>query len=225
MIDNLPLWIKLLFIFTTTLTIVFYYLSNKSKKSTFVIVLWSILQCILAYNGFYENDKSVPPRFALVLVPPLLLIIYSLLPKQRERILANRDSRISTFLHSVRLPVEIVLHQLFIYALVPKIMSFEGWNFDILAGITAPIIGYFFLKSKLSKRGLLFWNYLALVFVLFIMTIGILSADLPFQQLSIDQPSIGLNYFPFILLPAVVVPVVVWTHITDIFKLHAEIKS
>jgi len=224
MIDNIAPWINILFIATSVLTIVFFYFSNaQAHKLCLALIVWSLLQSILAYRGFYENDSSIPPRFLFALLPPTLVIIYSLLSKQRNRIIENRDTKMSTFSHVVRIPVEIVLHQLFIISMIPQIMSFEGWNFDIVAGITAPLIAFLYIKNKLGKRGLLIWNYIALVLVSFILIIGVLSAELPIQQLAFDQPNRALNYFSFILLPTLIVPIVVWTHITDIIKLHREL--
>lgn len=220
MITTIPNWINLLFIVTWMLTLVlFHYANGKPNKLTLLIIGWSLLQSFLAYVGFYEDTQSIPPRFGLVLIPTILLIIYGLLPKQQKWIEKHRNTKISTFLHIVRLPVEIVLWQLFIFQMVPELMTFEGRNFDILAGITAPIVGFGFLKNWIGKKALLIWNVLGLILVLFILFNGILSAELPFQQFGFDQPNRAIIYFPFILLPAVIVPIVIWTHLSDIIKL------
>jgi len=226
MIENLPNWISLLFVLTTLATIVFFHFSNgKPKILTSLIIIWSILQAILAYSGFYQNAQAMPPRFGLILIPTTLIIIYSLLPKQRRNILKRRNIKVSTFLHVIRLPVEIVLLQLFIHKMVPELMTFEGRNFDIIMGITAPIIGFLYVKQWIGKKGLLVWNILGLCLILFILFNGLLSAELPFQQFGFEQPNKALSYFPFVLLPATVVPIVLWTHLTDIAKLTKEIRN
>jgi len=223
MIENLPNWISFLFVATWIFTLVFFYFSNgRPIKLTLLVIVWSVIQSVLAYTGFYQETQGMPPRFALVLIPSVLFILYGLLPKQQKWINSHRDTKISTFLHVVRLPVEIVLLQLFVHQMVPELMTFEGRNFDILAGITAPIAGFLLLKNKIGKGGLLIWNILALGLVLFIFINGILSAELPFQQFGFDQPNRAITYFPFILLPAVIVPVVIWTHLSDILKLWRE---
>jgi len=147
------------------------------------------------------------------------------LPKQQKWIFEKRNTKISTFLHVVRLPVELVLYALFIHKMVPELMTFEGRNYDILMGITAPIMGWLLLKNIVTKYILLLWNMIGLVLVLFILVNGILSAELPFQQFGFDQPNRGIMYFPFILLPATVVPIVIWTHLSDSIKLIKEIKT
>ena len=226
MIENLPNWIDLTFIITCILTIGLFHFSNgKPKKLTLLIIVWSILQSILAYIGFYHISDSIPPRFGLVLIPATFLIIYGLLPKQQKWFFEKRETKISTFLHTVRLPVEIVLFGLYTHQMIPKLMTFEGRNYDILMGITAPIIGLLFMKQIISKKALIVWNVGGLILVLFILFNGILSSELPFQQFGFEQPNRGINYFPFVLLPATIVPIVIWTHISDIIKLRKEIKT
>ncbi|WP_233632635.1 hypothetical protein [Parapedobacter sp. ISTM3] len=53
-----------------------------------------------------------------------------------------------TMINVVRIPVEVVLCWLFINGAVPEMMTFEGRNFDIIAGITAPLIAYFGVVKK-----------------------------------------------------------------------------
>ena len=81
------------------------------------------------------------------------------------------------------------------------------------------------MVQKASKKTLLVWNIIGLILVLFILFNGILSSELPFQQFGFEQPNRGINYFPFILLPATIVPIVIWTHLSDIIKLKKEIKT
>lgn len=226
MIEHLPNWINILFIATTLVTIIFFYFANnKPNRLMLVFLLWVVLHSVLALNGFYQDTLATPPRFTLVIIPSTLIIVYGLLPKQRTWILKNRNTRISTFLHTIRIPMEFVLLYLFIYKMIPELMTFEGRNFDIAAGISAVVVGCLHITNKISKRWLLVWNVFGLILILFILVNGILSAELPFQQFGFDQPNRALNYFPFILLPAIVVPIVIYTHLSDIIKLRAEINN
>lgn len=223
MIENLPNWINWLFLLIAGLTIYIFHIANgKSYKLTITIVVWSLVHSILAYNGFYQQTQSLPPRFLLVLVPVLGSIIYGLTEKQRTKILQNRQLKVSTFLHTIRFPVEIILYYLFTYEMLPELMTFEGRNFDILAGISAPIIGVLWLKGVLSRNTLIIWNVVCLFLILFVYINGILSSELPIQIFGFEQPTRAINYFPFIVLPATVVPIVIYTHITDIIKLLTE---
>lgn len=210
MIEHLPLWIDALFLMTCLLTIVLFHYSNGQPKGlTWFIVLWSVLHSILAYLGFYQNTVVMPPRFALILIPSTAIIIYGLLPKQQSWMIKHRNTRISTLLHSVRLPVELVLFGLFTYKMVPELMTFEGRNFDILMGISAPFVYWMMMKKRTNRKFLLIWNVIGFCLVLFILVNGILSSELPFQQFGFEQPNRAISYFPYVLLPATIVPIVI----------------
>jgi cytochrome c biogenesis factor len=102
-------------------------------------------------------------------------------------------------------------------------MTFEGRNFDILSGISAPFIAYFgFNKRTLSRKTLLVWNVVCLALVLQVVVTGILSAPSAIQQFSFDQPNYAILIFPFVWLPGIVVPIVIFGHLTSIKRLANE---
>ncbi len=220
MIENLPSWIDIVFIGTVIITILFFHFSNgKPRYLTRFIIVWSLIQSGLAYTNYYQVLGTTVPRFACVLVSVIFLFIYALLPKQIDWAVKNRNSNLSTFLHTIRIPVEIVLFYLFVDKMIPELMTFEGRNFDILVGLSAPIIGLLSITNKISPKGLLIWNIIGLFFVGFILVNGLLSAELPIQQFGFEQPNRAITFFPYVLLPAVVVPIVMYTHMIDIIKL------
>lgn len=220
MIENLPNWINWTFLLSVIFTVgLFHFANGKPKNLTLIIITWSIFQSILAMTGFYKNTDLIPPRFLLVILPAFSFLLYGLSSRPLNWILRNRKTELSTFLHTVRIPIEIVLFYLFTYKMVPELMTFEGRNYDIIAGITAPIIGILWMKKTIGRPAMIVWNILALCLVLFILFNGILSSELPIQMFGFDQPNKAVNYFPFILLPATVVPIVIYTHITDLIKL------
>lgn len=109
---------------------------------------------------------------------------------------------------------------------VPELMTFEGGNYDILSGLTAPILAYVvFGKQHVSPRWLLVWNILALGLVINIVVHAVLSAPLPFQQLAFDQPNVGILKLPYIWLPGFIVPVVLFSHGVAIFQLLKSTQS
>ena len=124
--------------------------------------------------------SSTFPRFILVLLPAFLFTGYVFLPQNITWMLSKRDVRLSTFLHTVQLPIEIILFKLYLNKMTPQLMTFEGRNFDIVIGITAPIVGYLYLKKRISKIKLIAWNVIGIFFICFILINGILSSELPF---------------------------------------------
>lgn len=217
-LDNLPIYISLIFGLTTLLTIyLFYRATNNSRVSLLVVVAWFLFQAVVGLSGFYTTTDTLPPRFLLQAAPPLLLISGLFLTQRGKQYVDSLDTRLLTILHTVRIPVEIVLFLLFIYKAVPEIMTFEGRNFDILAGLTAPLIFYFgYVKDWIDRSGILIWNFVCLGLLINIIIIGVLSSPFPFQQFGFDQPNIALVNFPFVWLASTIVPIVMFSHLATI---------
>lgn len=208
---------------TVVATVILFYLANgKPTKLIGLILIWTVLQSFLAYTGFYYDNLRFPPPVTLIIAPTLALIIYGLTGDRRKWFIKNRNIKISTLLHSVRIPVELILFFIYKDALVPQLMTFEGRNYDILAGITALIMYLLLRKGKANKRIMLLWNAVSLALVTFILINASLSIESPFQLFAFDQPNRAVTMFPYILLPSVIVAIVIYTHISDIMYLCSK---
>ncbi|ABG59534.1 hypothetical protein [Cytophaga hutchinsonii] len=219
--ENLPSYICIAFVLTTLLTIFFFYeAAGRSKTTLIVLLAWITLQALISTTGFYTVTDSLPPRFLLLVIPPLLTILVLFNTSQGKDFIDRLDVKVLTLLHVVRIPVEIVLFCLFLYKQVPELMTFEGRNLDILSGISAPFIYYYgYVKQKLSQTVLLAWNIICMGLLLNIVVYAVLSTPVPFQQFAFDQPNVAVLYFPFVWLPCCVVPLVLLSHLVSIRKL------
>jgi hypothetical protein len=218
---NLPFYLPILFGITVILALgMFYRASQYSNSFLGIALIWISFQSLLAWSGFYLNTTSFPPRFPFLVVPPVLLIAVLFLTRSGRQFLDQLDLPSLTLFHIVRVPVELVLYGLFMAQYVPHLMTFEGRNFDILSGLTAPLVYYFgFVQKKARTSLLLIWNLVCLALLLNIVVNAVLSAPTPLQQFAFDQPNVGILYFPFMLLPSFVVPSVLLAHLTAIRSL------
>ena len=184
------------------------------------MLVWLVVQGIIAATGFYTNNTGLPPRMIAMLLPPLLCILVLFASRKGRMFIDQLDMIWLNSIHIVRIPVELTLLFLFLEGLVPKLMTFEGINFDIFSGITAPVIVYFgYRKKQLSKPVLIAWNLICLGLLFNIAYHGILSVPTPFQRFGFEQPNIGLTYFPYVFLPGFIVPVVLFAHLVAIRQL------
>ncbi|MBI3233057.1 MAG: hypothetical protein HYZ42_03285 [Bacteroidetes bacterium] len=219
--ETIPLYISLLFVATTLATIwLFYKATNQSKTTLAILTAWIVIQGLIGYTGFYTYTQSIPPRFLLLVMPPMLFIIALFSTKKGRQYIDQLDPSKLTILHTVRIPVELVLFGLYIYKMIPELMTFEGRNFDILSGISAPIIYYFgYHKKTLSNKIMVLWNLVCLALLVNIIASAVLSAETPLQQLAFDQPNKAVFYFPYLWLPCSIVPVVLFSHLVCLRKL------
>ena len=225
--NHLPFYVPAVFVLTTFLTVyLFYRASNKNVTLLVIIGVWIIFQSLIAATGFFAVVNIVPPRLMILIALPLIGIAALFFTRRGKRFIDSFDIKALTILHTIRIAIEVVLFWLFINKTMPQLMTFEGRNFDLLSGISAPLVYYFgFVKRNLAAKQMLAWNFTCFAILLFTVINAILSAPTPFQKFGFDQPGIAVLYFPFVWLPGVVVPLVILSHLITIRTLRKEVRE
>lgn len=209
------------FVITTFLSLIGLGLAiSKPRKPLLIFSLWAIATGLLSYFEFYLNTSAFPPRILTVLIPSSLIVIYVYKAVSPQ----NLNLGWLLAIHLIRIPVELILHELYVQGEIPQIMTYEGWNFDILSGISVVTILILRQTKSLKPQWLYFWNWAALLLLITIVVIAILSSPIPFQQLAFEQPNTAVLRFPFTWLPAIVVPVVFLSHLL-IFKYIRQLRK
>ena len=212
--NSTPLGISLLFL--VTVPAAFFALRRAARNSLAVTTLaavWIALQSAISLSGVYRVTNTLPPRLFLgAIFPPLLTILLLCVTPAGRAFLRSLDLKWCVLIHTVRILVELTLFALFRAGEVPRLLTFEGGNLDILIGLSAPVIWWAFTRGKLGRRGLLLWNTVALLSVANAVVRALLSAPFRFQRFAFDQPTVAILHFPFVLLPAFVVPAVLLCH-------------
>lgn len=219
--NNLPFYVYAVFVATLLAAIFLYYkATNGSRRFLYMVLGWSVIQTFISVTGFYKVTTSMPPRFMLLVLPPLVAIVICFCTKPGRAFIDSLRPDWLALYSIIRLPVEFTLLWLSVHKAVPELMTFEGRNFDILSGITAPLVYYFgYVKRTLGRGVLLLWNFACLGLLINIVTNALLAAPGPQQMQAFDQPNVAILYAPFTLLPAVLVPLVLFSHSVNIRKL------
>jgi hypothetical protein len=225
--ENLPLYITIIFDFITLVTVLlFFKATNYSRPVIFLLVLGLVLQGLISLTGFYTVSNTIPPRFILLVLPPLVVIATLFFTLKGRMFIDSLDIKTLTLLHTIRIAVEIILFLVFLQKGIPGIMTFEGRNFDIISGLTAPVIYYFgFIKKQLNEKIIAAWNIVCLVLLINIVITAILSAPFAFQKLAFEQPNVAILYFPFVWLPCCIVPIVLFSHLVAIRRFITNRKN
>jgi hypothetical protein len=224
--ENLPQNISILFIATLFLTIFLFAKATPSRFITAAFLLgWTVLFIVLGKMNVFSDTAVMPPRFIFMMGPAVLIMILFFVTKKGKSFIDRMDLKALTLVHVVRLPVEIVLFLLAVHKTIPELLTFEGRNFDIIMGITAyPVMWWIFTRNG-SKKLLLAWNILGLILLFNVVIHGVLSLPFPFQQLAHEQPNVAMLYSPYLLLPGLIVPVVMFSHFAAIRKLVGSQKK
>ena len=221
MLAEIPNSISLLFGIIVIISIFWFYKASHSTNALILLTVWAILMTAVGLSGFLPDFETIPPRFLVGVVPPVLLIFFLFITRKGKAFIDQINLSSITYFSVIRIPVEITLALLYHHSAVSILQTFEGANFDILSGMTASVVAYLvFTKKSWGNRALLIWNITALFLLITIIVISVLCAPGPFQQLSLDQPNIAIFYFPFNMLPSLVVPLVLFSHLVAIRRLN-----
>ncbi len=222
MLSGIPAYIIIAFLVTVFLTGLLFIRAVKNKTiPVIVLTLWLAVTGILAFKKFFIETTATPPMFIFAVAPAFIFILIVMVSKKGHAFTNTLDVRQLTLLHIVRIPVEVILYWLAVEKVIPDLMTFEGRNFDIISGITAPVIYFVCFKDSkvLNKKLLLAWNFICLGLLLNIVLHAVLSAPFSFQQFAFGQPNIAVLYFPFVWLPSFIVMLVLLSHLVVISRL------
>ena len=165
MLPNLPVCVPITFGLTVLATLLLFYRAvtqatteTARQKATPILIgllVWLAIQAVLTLNGVYKlAPAGGPPWIVLFGIFPVMLTIVSVFATSAGRRFVDSLPLVNlTGLNTVRVVVELVLYWLFLAKTVPELMTFEGRNYDIFSGLTAPFIAYFgLIKHKLSRE-------------------------------------------------------------------------
>jgi hypothetical protein len=180
--------------------------------------LWFLFISIVAFLGIFSDFTSIPPRLPIALVIPLIVLIFFLRFEHLDSILAHTPPQWFLNIQSFRFFVEILLWFLFLAHSLPERMTFEGYNFDIIAGITGPIFAYLCFANQQHKKWLaILWNVVGILLLINIVAIALMTMPTPFKVFQEDNTIIGA--FPFPLLPTILVPIAYYMHVLSLRQL------
>jgi len=116
--------------------------------------------------------------------------------------------------HAFRLPLELMMHAAADAGVMPRQMSYSGWNFDIVTGASAAIVAVLVALGKAPRPLLLAWNALGSVLLFVVVAVAISSVPplLAFGSAP-EQANTWVAYPPFIWLPTVLVPAAIAGHV------------
>lgn len=188
------------------------------------LFLWFAYTFAIAKSGFLD-DWSLPPRFPMLLIFPVFIFIGVFLYKQQKSpVIAAIPKSWLIYYQSFR----IVIESLFVASVGAGILhpevTFEGYNYDIVFGATAPIIAYLvFNKKFFSEKVALAWNYLGLAVISVIIFLFVTTMYFPAVWGSTEPLAAkGFLDFPYVLVASFLMPSAVFMHILSIIQLKRK---
>lgn len=225
--------LKLAFIVLTILTNLFLIIigikainaSSRDRTKNKVILILGLLFWQLFIFSISSTDvlKSYdfPPLFALIFILPSFIFtgVFLYWHRNNKWIISIAEHWIIYF-QSFRILVEI----LFVFSITEGIfntqVTIEGYNFDMIFALTAPIIGFLVYSRKvLSRRIIVIWNYLGLSVLASVIILFLTSIYTP-EMYGSELPILPLESmtYPYVLIAAFLMPTAVFLHFLSILQ-------
>ncbi|PIQ27363.1 hypothetical protein COW36_15535 [bacterium (Candidatus Blackallbacteria) CG17_big_fil_post_rev_8_21_14_2_50_48_46] len=193
-------------------------LSTKARIWTALgLSTWLCFTALLAWGGFFQDFSNTPPRIFSVVMPALIASLILAFHPKLEPLLLKIPGQWLIGFQTFRIGVEIFLWCLFLAGICPQQMTFEGRNWDILTGLTAPLLVWLWSKKPdLETQLLLVWNLGGIGLLLNIVIVSVLSMPTAFQVFTNPPANTFVASFPFIWLPCFLVPLALWGHLVSL---------
>jgi hypothetical protein len=168
---------------------------------------------ILAAKGVLRDFSSMPPPMMRLLLGLSLATLALALSPFGRAIAVGLPLWILVGAQGFRILVELLLFGLHREGLVPVQMTFEGYNFDVLTGLSALGVAWLSRWGRISSRALWLWNLAGLGLLLNIVGIAVLSMPTPFRAFPQGPANTLVTELPFVWIPCLMVQAALFGHV------------
>lgn len=192
-----------------------------SRALSLYMVVWVLAALALSYfEVIVPQAGQRVPWLGLAIVLPTLLALF--LQSRSMVWTAVLDATPLHWLAAIQIYRVIGIIFLVLHAdglLSAYFALSTGWG-DIAIGLTAPIVSYLLWLNAPRYFALgLVWCGAGIFDLLFVLYKAINSAPGPLQTTAFDVPTVIIGYFPFPLIPLLIVPISIILHVQMIRKI------
>ena len=122
-----------------------------------------------------------------------------------------------------RLPLELIMHRAAVVGIMPNVMTYTGYNFDIVTGATALPLALYAWGRPVPRWLLVLWNATGQI-LLFVVAGVALAASPIFRAFGDAELNVWVTEFPYVWI-AVMVAAALFGHVVTLRKLMAERRA
>ena len=151
---------------------------------------------MVSLSGVLTRFEMRPPPFLLLIAGALGTALVIAMSAVGARLARAVPLAALVGFQAFRLPLELLMHRAASDGLMPSVMSWDGYNFDIVSGITALALGLVLLVRSVPRWLLVAWNLLGSVLLAVIAVIAVAASPL-FRAFGDDQLNVWVTRFPY----------------------------
>ena len=190
---------------------------RRAAVAALAALAWAGLSLLAANSGLLARFDARPPPLLVLLALTLLGALILGRSRVGARLALGLPLWALVGFQAFRLPLELVLHRAATDGTMPVEMSFSGYNFDILSGVSALFVALSLVRRG-GRRLALLWNILGLLLLANVVVIAIAATPV-FHAFGPDHLNTWVCQSPFVLLPSVLVMAALFGHVVVFRKL------
>lgn len=166
--------------------------------TAFGVALWLAVTGVASASGVLRA-QALPPPLAAFMIGSVIVAISAAFSRLGTRLIDGLPIAALVGVQAFRLPLELVLHRWHAEGVIPIQMTYTGFNFDIVTGSSALLLGGWlaFRNAPPPRALVLAWNVLGMLLLLNVMAIALLSSPLPIRVFTEGVPVLLAFYFPY----------------------------
>ncbi len=175
------------------------------------LAIWLAFTGRLAAAGFlaFAPQPTMLPLLALALAAPVVLAASRI----GERLASGLPVAVLVGCQGFRILVELTLYRGHSDGFVPVQMTLLGGNFDVLTGVLALLLAALSRLGPVPRWLLAAWNLIGFGLLVNVVGIALLSAPTPWRFFEDGAGSVFVTGFPWVWLPAFLVPAALLGHL------------
>ena len=156
---------------------------------------------------------SRPPTAGILIAAAVVLAVAVATSRLGSRLATGIPLAALVGVQAFRFPLEVLLHRAYREGLVPVQMSYSGFNFDILTGLSAIVVALYVARRPDAVVVVRVWNAAGIVLLVNILTIAVLSTPTPIRVFHNEPANEWIAHAPWVWLPSVFVVAAIIGHI------------
>ena len=178
-----------------------------------VLAVSLVVPGVLAGAGLLNRYDPMPaPGLLLVLFVTLCTVGLALSDAGR-RLAGGVPLAVLVGYQVFRVPLEVLLHRLYLEGVIPVEMTYEGRNFDIASGLSAAVLAVFLARGRVPAAVVAAWNVLGLALLINIVAVAVLATPTRFQAFTDGPPNLLPSMLPYVWLPTLLVQAALLGHL------------
>lgn len=178
-----------------------------TRRAAMGAMLWLVATGLAAFSGALRG-------FSLPLFTALMILTGGAAFSRMGAVLVAAVGPVGLIgFQFFRVPVAVFLRGMYQAGQAPVQITYEGLNFDIFVGLTAPAMAWLVWRGKVGFYAIWAWNAIGLMLLAEAIVIAILSMPTEFRVFTNEPASTFATYAPYVWLPTVLAPAALFGHL------------